>query len=556
MTTAADRAPAGHAERLPASRTRGEWAAGAGLLTRYALRRDRVMLPVWVYVVLIGTASNAYTFVRLYKTAAQRASLVSSGESNPALLFLYGRLNGNSVGALTAWRYGVWAALFAALMSVFVIIRHTRADEEAGRLELVGSARVGRPAPLLSALLVALLANVVLVVALAAVLPVLGLPVSGSVALALAVGTCGLAFAGISAVAAQLTSGARAARGIAIGALGIAFLLRAVGDSAGAAGPSWLTWAGPLGWAEQVRPFGAERWWVLLLPLAVFADGAAAAFALAARRDLGAGLLPDRPGRAAASGALRGPLSLAWRLQWTSLAAWAGGFVILFAVCGAAGKGIGQLVGTSGTLHTEFARLGGQSVIVNAYLAALMLLAGLGAAAYGTATVLRLRAEESGDLAEPVLAARVGRVRWGLSHILVAVAGMALLLAAGGVATGLGYGILAGGTGHEVPAMLAAGLAKFPAALVIAGVAACAFGLSPRWSVGAGWTAVGLAVALSLFGTVLQLSHWVLDISPFAHTPHLPGGAVSAAPLLWLACTAAALFAVGLAGLHRRDIKA
>jgi len=530
--------------------------AGTRVLARFALRRDRIMLPAWVYVVLIGTVSNAYTFARLYKSAAQRASLVATGESDPALLFLYGRLNGDSVGALTAWRYGVWASLFAALMTIFLVIRHTRADEESGRLELIGSARVGRHAPLMSALVVAVAANVILTVALAVVLPIVGLPVAGSVALALAVGTCGLAFAGISAVAAQLTASARAARGLAISVLGASFLLRAVGDSAGASGPSWLTWALPLGWAELVRPFASERWWVLALPVAVFAAGTGLAFALAARRDLGAGLLPDRPGRPRASAALRGPLTLAWRLQWPSLAAWAAGYAVLFAVCGAAGKGIGQLVGTSGALRTEFTRLGGQPAIVNAYLAGLMLLAGLIAAGYGVMAVLRLRAEESGNLADPVLAGKTGRALWGASHIAVAVCGMALLLAIAGIATGLGYGVLAGNTGHEVTALLGAGLAELPAALVIAGLAAAAFGLAARASVAVGWTALGLAVLLNIFGTVVQLSHWVLDISPFTHVPHLPGGTASAAPLIWLTGVGLALIAVGLAGLRRRDITA
>jgi ABC-2 type transport system permease protein len=528
--------------------------AGTRVLARFALRRDRIMLPVWLYIVLIGTASNAYTFARLYKTAAQRATLVASGESNPALLFLYGRLNGDSVGALTAWRYGVWASLFAALMTIFLVIRHTRADEESGRLELIGAGAVGRHAPLLSAIAVAAVANLTLTVALAVVLPILSLPATGSVALALAVGTCGLAFAGVSAVAAQLTSSARAARGLAISVLGAAFLLRAIGDSAGAKGPAWLTWVLPLGWTELLRPFASERWWALLLPIAVFVVGVAAAFWLAARRDLGAGLLPDRPGRPHASAALRGPVTLAWRLQWPSLAAWAAGYAVLFAACGAAGKGIGQLVGTSGALRTEFTRLGGQSAIVNAYLAGLMLLAGLIAAGYGVMAVLRLHAEESGNLADPVLAGTTGRVRWGLSHILVAVTGMASLLVIAGVATGLGYGVPAGDPGHEVAALLGAGLAELPAALVIAGLAAAAFGLAARASVAVGWTALGLAVLLNIFGAVVQLSHWVMDVSPFTHVPHLPGGPVSAAPLIWLAGIGLALIAAGLAGLRRRDI--
>jgi ABC-2 type transport system permease protein len=293
---------------------------------------------------------------------------------------------------------------------------------------------------------------------------------------------------------------------------------------------------------------------VLALPLAVFAVGVLLAFVLAARRDHGAGLLPDRPGRPTASELLRGPYSLAWRLQWTGLAGWVAGFALLFAVCGAAGKGIGQLVGTSSALQKEFTRLGGQTAIVNAYLSSLMLLAGLMAAGYAVSAVLRLRTEETEGRADPVLAAATGRVRWGLSHVVVAVVGAASLLAIAGVATGLGYGLRAGGTGGWMARMLGAGLAELPAALVIAGIAVAAFGLLPRASAAVGWTVLGLAVALNLFGAALQLSHWVLDVSPFSHVPRLPGGTVSASPVLWLSVLALALAVAGLAGLRHRDI--
>ena len=527
---------------------------GAGELTKLALRRDRIMLPAWVYVVIIGVASNAYTFSKLYKTASSRAALVASGQSNPALLFLYGRLYGNSVGALTAWRYGVWGALFAVLMSIFLVIRHTRGDEEAGRLELIGSARIGRQAPLASAIAVAVVANVVLTVVLCVILPLLGLPAVGSAALSLAIGTCGLAFTGISAVAAQLSSRARAVRGVAIVILGVAFMARAVGDAAGASGPSWLTWVLPLGWTETLRPFAEERWWVLALPLAVFAGGTWLAFELSARRDQGAGLLPDRPGRPAATAALRGPFSLAWRLQWGSLAGWAAGYAVLFAVCGAAAQGIGSLAGTSSALEKEFTRIGGASAIVNAYLGSLMLLAGLIAAAYGVSAVLQLRTEETGDRADPILSGAVGRVRWGLSHLCVAFAGVVVLMLVASVATGLGYGLRAGGAGHQLSSLLEIGLAQVPAVLVIAAVAMLAVGLLPDACVAVGWTALGLAVLINIFGAALQLSHWVLDISPFTHAPRIPGGTVSATPLIWLGAIVLVLVATGMSGLRRRDI--
>ncbi len=183
-----------------------------------------------------------------------------------------------------------------------------------------------------------------------------------------------------------------------------------------------------------------------------------------------------------------------------------------------------------------------------------MLLAGLVAAAYAISAVLRMRTEETGDRAEPVLATATGRIRWALSYIAVAVAGAALLLAVAGVATGLGYGLRAGSAGTEVARMTGAALGQLPSALVLAAIAVLAFGLWPGASVPAAWTALGLVVLINLFGQVLQLSHWVLDISPFTHAPRLPGGTVSAASLVWLCGLALAMSVAGLAALRRRDI--
>jgi len=532
----------------------GTGLTGTGELARLAVRRDRIGLVAAVYVIVAAVAGTAYSFKKLYPTAAGRAALAAAGESNPALRFLYGRLFGSSLGSLTTWRYGIWAGIFAALLAIFVVIRHTRSDEEAGRLELVGSAVVGRQAALVAALATAAATLVTISILLCLALPLVGLPAAGSALLALGIGCCGLAFTGIAAVAAQLTSSARTARGIALAVLGVAFVLRGVGDSAGAAGPSWLSWASPLAWIQLAQPFAAERWWVLALSLAVAALGTGLAFALAARRDQGAGLLPDRPGRATASAALRGPIGLAWRLERGALLGWVTGYVFTFAASGAAAKGVGQLFGTSSALEHEFTRLGGQAAITNAYLSALMLLAGLVAAAYAISVVLRLRAEETGGLAEPILATATGRVRWALSQITVAVAGAALLLAVAGVAAGLGYGLRIGSAGPQVTRMIGAALGQLPSALVLAAVAIALFGLLPGASVAGAWTALGVVVVINLFGQVLQLSHWILDISPFTHAPRLPGGTVTAAPLLWLCALALAACVAGLAGLRRRDI--
>ena len=160
-----------------------------------------------------------------------------------------------------------------------------------------------------------------------------------------------------------------------------------------------------------------------------------------------------------------------------------------------------------------------------------MLLAGLVAAAYAISVILGLRTEETDGRAEPVLATATGRVRWALSHIVIAACGAALLLAVAGLTTGLGYGLRAGSAGTQVTRMLGAAMGQLPSALAVAAVAVLLFGLVPPAATAGAWTALGITVVISLFGQVLQLSHWVMDISPFTHAPKLPGGTVAAAPL-------------------------
>ncbi len=412
--------------------------AGTKRLAGLAFRRDCVMLPVCVFGIAALLAITARDLRAIYPSAASRLAVATRAGENPALRFLLGRLDGTSVGAFLAARWGVWGAAFAVLLTIFIVVRHTRADEEAGRLELVGSAAVGRQAPFTAALLAAGAANVALALLTFCWLAIVRMPLAGSAALALSIGGCGLVFAGVAAVGAQFAVTARGARGIAIAALGAAYVLRAVGDS-GPASWSWLTWVSPLGWVELTRAFGSagERWWALTLPLATSAALVAAAFALAAWRDQGAGLLPDRPGRPTASSLLHGPFGLAWRVQRLVLAAWLAAFVFAFAVCGAAARGAGSVLGGNVVLRRYLLSVGYQATVIDAYLSALMLLAGIAAAVYATSAVLRMRAEETGNLAEPVLAAAVGRVRWGLSHISVAVGGACLLIVAACVSAGL-----------------------------------------------------------------------------------------------------------------------
>jgi len=524
--------------------------AGTGALVRLILRRDRIVMPLWVVVLALTPVSVASTLADLYPTVAERQAYTDILTGNPAFLALYGPVFGSSIGALTAWRL-TGTVVLVGLASLLTVVRHTRAEEEAGRGELLGATVVGRQAPLFAALIVTFSANLLLAALVAVGLVGFGLPAVGSAALGISWAALGWTFAAVAAVAAQVTEGARAARGIAITVLGLCFLLRAAGD---AGKRDWLSWLSPVGWSQHMRPFADERWWVFALFAALVAVLVAAAYTLSARRDLGAGLMPPQPGPAAASPWLRSPLVLAWRLQRGSLLAWTFGLALVGAMLGSIAQGAVEVVGGNPQLRGVIEQLGSSSELADVYFAAVMGLLGLVASGYAIGAALRLRSEEASGRVEPVLAAAVSRTRWATSHLFFALAGPAVVLAAAGLTAGLTYGLSAGDVGRDLPRVLAAAAAQLPAVWVLAGIAAALFGLVPRFATSVGWGALAACALLEELGRPLQLSKRVLDLSPFAHVPKLPGDDVSAVPLVWLVVVAAALVAAGLLAFRRRDV--
>jgi ABC-2 type transport system permease protein len=529
---------------------------GTGRLLRLAMRRDRVVGTVWVLGLFLFAFTQAASIVSLYPTQADldRLARTASGiGANPAVVALQGpAYDASTYGGATAWQVVTPGVFLIGLMSLLLMTRHTRQEEETGRAELVSAGVVGRYAWLAASLLLVLGVNLVLAVLSVLGYVAVGLPVGGSVALAVGCGLNGLVFAGVAAVTAQLTEYARPANGMAFAALGAAFLLRAVGDTA--SGLSWLAWLSPIGWAERFQPFAGERWAVLLLPVALLLVLGVVVVALRDRRDLGAGVLATRLGPATAPAWLRSPLALAWRLQRGALLGWAVGAAVAGLSFGVLAQDMAQFAAEDPETAEMLASLGGAGSITDIYLAAVLSWIGLLAAGYAVQATLRLRSEEAELRAEPVLATTASRVGWAGSHLLVAAAGAAVVLTAGGLVAGLTHGLRAGDVGGELPRVLGAALVQLPAVWVMAAVGAALFGLAPRLVVGASWAVLGVVLAITMFGEALQLSRWLLDLSPFAHLPRLPAAAFVATPLLWLLAVAAVLAAAGLAAFRRRDL--
>lgn len=533
----------------PAPQAIGRELTGTTRLLRLSLRRDRIVAPLWVLLIGLMPAVQLISVRDLYSSPQQLEQFAATTAASPALLAMYGPVFGDSLGSIGTWKAGAMYAVIA-IAAVLTVIRHTRVEEETGRAELVGATGVGRYAGLSAALLLTGGASVAAGLVCVLTLAGSGQPLAGSVAWGASLAAAGLVWAGVAAVAAQAATGARTARGLAFAALGTAFALRAAGD----AGNSVLSWFSPLGWNLRIRPFADERWWVLVPLLGLSVLTVAVAYALLDRRDSGAGLLAERPGRPAATPGLAGAFGLAARLQRGALLGWAIGFALYGLLIGGAVGSVGDMVGENETIRAMMERMGGSAVLADSFVTyALTLLAAV-AAAYSISAVLRLHDEESSGRMEAALAGAVGRSRLTAAHLVFALAGPAVLLLVAGAAVGLTYALQSDDPASAFTGALGAAAVQVPAVWVVTGIAVALYGLLPRFAPVA-WGVLGAMVTVYFVGSLDALPQPVLDLVPFTHPPRLPGAAISVTPLLWLSVIAALLLILGLTGFRRRDLR-
>ncbi|MFD9941915.1 ABC transporter permease [Nonomuraea sp. NPDC059023] len=520
---------------------------GTWTLIKLVIRRERLITPAWILLLAIVAAGQANRYAQTFSTPQSIADFAREMTVNKALTAFAGEVYSPTIAGMAVWKNADPIYTILALIAILTVIRHTRGEEESGRAELVGAGVIGRLAPLTAALAVTATSMLLAGFVTAFSMIMLGFDVTGSLAFGAAITGVGLVFTGVGALAAQLTEGARTAIGLAAMGLGLSYLLRFVAD--GGAGTA-MKWASPQGWSHLVQPYAANNLAALLPSLALTLATMAAAYRLNARRDLGHGILAQRPGPAHARH-LSSALSLAWRLHKGLLTGWSIGYAVAGLVLGALALSIPE-VSRQGAAVEEFLRRytgSPEAGMTDAYLWLISLSLGYVAALYPLLTLLRLRAEEATGRAELLLAHPVGRLRWAWSHLVFALAGPVVILVLAGLAMGVAVG--------DPLSVLPGTLVQVPAVWVLAGVGVLAFGALPRAAAAISWTAF---LFVNLFGEVLGpiigIDYWIAKyFVPFPNLPMvLSGEAFSAVPLLIMTALTAALTAAGLTALNRRAL--
>ncbi|MBM7587419.1 ABC-2 type transport system permease protein [Bacillus pakistanensis] len=521
-------------------------------LSCFILRRDRIRISLWLIGLSFFTLIVPVAFTDLYTTQQARDAMAETMR-NPAMTAMVGpgNLDHYTLGAMTTHQMLLFTAVVVGLMSILLVNRHTRSDEEDGRIEMVRSLPVGRLSTLNATLFVLCITNAALALITGFglyVLDIESMGLEGSLLYGAALGATGIIFAGVTAVFAQLSESSRGTIGYSIAILIITYLIRAFGDVSN----ETLSLFSPLGWVTQTEAYSSNHWWPVLLLLGSSVILFIIAYLLNAVRDLGAGFLPARPGRKHASAFLQSPIGLALKLQRTGIIAWAVGMFVMGLSYGSVLGDLESFLGANDTMQQLFKPEDGRS-LSEQFIPMLMVIMALLGTVPPLMAINKLYGDEKKNRIEHLLGRAVSRTRLMFCYlVLSAVNGFVMISLAA-------LGLWAAGTsvmesGLDLGMVSGAAVVYYPAMLVMIGIAVFLIGFTPKINVFI-WLYVFYSFIVLYLGGLFQFPDWVGQISPYGHIPQLPVEEMEYGPVAILIVIALVLMIAGFIGYNKRDIE-
>ena len=526
-----------------------EYFTGTLTLIKLSLRRDRIIIPIFIIFILIVIIGTAATFVNLYSDPMSRYLFYVQTQNSPSLIILLGSILDQSLGGLTAWRTGIAGPLIIGLINIFLLVRHTRSEERRGRLELLVSTSLGRQSPLTSALLTNFILDILISILIAIGLIGFGLDATSSMVLGLSIGIFGILFSSITAIAVQLTESSNNARYLSVSLLIGFYILRMIGWDNG--NVIWLSWLSPYGWVHYLSAFAGNDIWVFGLFIVSIIILTIIAYWLSSIRDVGSGIMTKRTGYKNASKTLRSSLALTWRLQRTMFIFWLTVLTLFGAINGALALTATNLI----SANPQFLKLiyhAGYTSPVDNYFAISLGLFAIVFAVYAILATMNLRTEESKRYSDMLLTNSVSRNSWIFNNLIFGFIAPAFIMIIFSLAMALAYGYSAN-ISYDPTKLLMATLAYLPAIWILTGLTVLLFGLKPRLT-SLSWAALGLFLIVSLLGEFSNINQNILNLSPFTQVPNILIGNSITTNLVWVFIIGIALTIIGLYSYNHRDI--
>jgi len=562
-------------------------------LTWFMLRRERITSSVWI-ASLVFMIVGLVPGMRQALDADSQTALFAMME-NPSLVAMMGpaySLVNKTFGSLYTGVMLLISALAVGLMNIFLIIRHTRADEEKWRYEVVRSLPVGRLANMNAALLTAVVVNVVLAVITGLGMYAFGdesMSLNGSMLWGAILGVTGLVFAAIAALFSQLCASSRSANGYSFGVLMFLYLLRAPGDmeiriiggEVITGSSETLSLISPLGLIMRSQAYIEDYWWPVLVVLGMAILISVLAFYFNSIRDIDQGIFPARRGRATGSVLMRSPFGLSFKLLRTAIIVWLIGMFSLGYSYGTVAGDIDQFMASNelwqqlmiGPTGIEMMNEAGFTpeqileVIRNAvldlgytltelFMSTITNIMGVFALVPLFLFILRAKNEEKDGRTELILSTPVCRYKYLAGFAVIAFVSAVVIqfiLAISLYASAINE--LPDPSELSLQFLLAANMVYLPALWVMLGLAIFIIGVAPKAS-GILWGYFTFSLFLMFFGRMNIFPEWLQKLSPFGFIPQLPIDEINYLTLGIMTVIAAVLTAAGFISYGKRDINA
>ncbi|OZU87447.1 ABC transporter permease [Virgibacillus indicus] len=528
---------------------------GTGEITKLLLRQQRFKILIWLLGLIIITLAVASAYPDMYTDEKSKQAFALTMD-NPAMIAMLGpgyeeQDYLGSIGTLFTHEMLLFSAIAVAIMSILLVGRSTRADEEDGRTEMVRALPAGRLSYVSAAMIILTAVNAVLALFIGLGLSVLGIEginLESAILYGAVLGATGLVFGGFTAVFAQLAETSRGATMLSFAVLIVAYLVRAVGDVSNEA----LSLISPLGWTVRTDVFAGNDWWPVILSFALSIVINIIGFYLNSIRDLGSGFIPARGGRRQASSLLQTPIGLTLRLQRTNIISWGIG---LFAL----GASFGSILGD---LETYFADIEFMQAFLTEeegytmteqFIVLLMAIMALIGTVPAVMTILKLKGEENKNRTEYLYSRSLSRNRMLGGYFLLAIAVsiiMQLLTAVGlwsAAAAVMDDALSLGSTFKSA-------LVYLPAMWIVIGLAVFTLGIIPK-AAGIVWFYLIYGFVVIYLSGLLEFPEWVNNLSVYEHIPQVPVEDMDFMKIIVLTIIAVVLAAAGFLGYNRRDIK-
>jgi len=527
------------------------------ILSKFMLKRDRFQLFAWIMGLVVLSVAVAVAYGEMFGSQEELMGMVMTLE-NPAMIAMLGPLYDHSVAALYAQNMMVFTAIAVAIMNIFMVARHTRADEEEGRLEVLRSLPIGRMTTLKAVLMNAVLINFILALLIGLGLGFVGMETAmvgagvtdfgGALLFGIIMGATGLVFATFTAFFVQLSANHRSVLSYSFGFLGGMYLLRAIGDM----NAEILSIISPLGISLRTEVFVNNDWWPIWVMLGISVILGALALYLNGLRDLGAGFIAEKPGRSHASALLSGHFSLAIKLTKSGLIGWGIGAFILGASYGSIFGDIEAFISSNEMFQQIFIDVD-RAELTAGFMSFIVVTMALIMAIPVVSVVLKVKSEEKKNRIEHVVSRHVSRQRVLLDY--TAIAALAALDMLFLVALGLfsaSYFVMDDPISFGT--MLISVMIYLPALWLLLGVTLFLIGVLPKL-VGLAWAYLGYAFIVVYFGQLLNLPDWMEKTTPFGYIPSYPLEEINFLPLFILTLIAIMFISIGLLGYRNRDIQ-